>query len=327
MPVRVRGTGMYVPADVRDNQSFCNYLDTTDEWIVTRTGIRERHYAAPEQAASDLALEASRAALKDAGISADDIDLIVCCTATGDHPFPATAAFIQAGLGSAKPTAAMDVSAACAGFLYGSSLVSGLLSSGVYENVLVVGAEVLTRVADAEDRTTCVLFGDGAGAVVYSRSNDPEQGILYSELGCEGSRTDHIWIPAGGSRLATSSNTVAERLHYLRMKGREVYRFAVNKMQELIDRALESCNLTPEDIRLIIPHQSNMRIIESVREKLGLPAERVSMNIDRYGNTSAASVPIALHEARKAGRVKAGDLILMVAIGAGLSWGLMILRL
>lgn len=326
LPVRIRGTGMYVPADIRTNQSFCDHLDTSDEWIVTRTGIRARRYARPDQAASDLALEAGRMALKNAGLSADELDIVVCCTATGDHPFPATATIVSGGLGG-RSTAAMDVSAACAGFLYGSALVSGLLAAGVYRNALVIGTEVLSRVADTEDRTTCVLFGDGAGAAVYTRSDSESQGILYSELGCDGSRTDHIWIPAGGSRLSTSANTVAERLHYLRMKGREVYRFAVVKMQELIDRAIASCNLTPEDIRLVIPHQSNMRIIESVRERLGLPPERVSMNIERYGNTSAASIPIALHEARQEGRVQEGDLVLMVAIGAGLTWGVMVVRL
>ncbi len=326
IPLVLRGTGTYVPDEVLDNQHFVNYLDTNDEWIVSRTGIRERRRAAPHESSATMAIEACRRALEQAELSPSDMDVIICATATPDCVFPATAAFIQGELG-APGVAAFDVSAACAGFLYGSIIAAGFLGGGIYKRALVVGTETLTRYPDPEDRTTAVLFGDGAGAAIYETTTDTDRGVLFCDLGCEGTRAEHIWVPAGGSRLFTSEATVAERLHYLRMKGREVYKFAVLKMHELVDEALQTSGVNPDDLKLVIPHQSNLRIIESVRARLGLPREKVVVNIDRYGNTSAASIPIALDEARRNGTVGPGDLVLMVAIGAGLAWGTMIVRL
>jgi 3-oxoacyl-[acyl-carrier-protein] synthase-3 len=322
----IRGTGSYTPDRIVTNEHFISYLDTSDEWIVTRTGIRRRHWASPQQATSDLGAEAARRAIADAGLTVQDIDCIICATATGDHPFPATACFIQHLIG-AEPVPAFDVGAACAGFLYACNTAVGFISTGAFRNVLAIGAETLSRYGDPEDRSTCVLFGDGAGAAVWSRAEEPGPSILYSEFGTDGSRTDHIVALAGGSRLFASPVTTAERLHYLRMKGREVYKFAVLKMGELIDRALAETGLRPDDLKLVIPHQSNARIIESTRERLGLPPEKVVLNIGEYGNTSAASIPIALDDARRSGAVKAGDAVLMIALGAGLTWGVILIRL
>ena len=324
-PIRLLGTGSYVPSGVRDNQYFTNYLDTSDEWIVSRTGIRERRVAAPDEAASDLGIHAARRAIEDAHLSPDDIDVLICATATGDHQFPATASFIQNGIG-AQNIPAFDVGAACAGFLYGAVVATGLLSSGLYRRALVIGTEALTRFADDEDRGTVVLFGDAAGAAIFERSHEAEGKVLHCNMGCDGSKADYIIAPAGGSRLPASETTVAERMHFLRMRGREVYKFAVAKMKELIDTALEQTGLPAEDLKLVIPHQSNLRIMESAREKLGLPREKMVVNIDRYGNSSAASVIVGLDEARKTGVVQPGDIVLMLGIGAGLTWGAMLLR-
>ncbi|MEK7732055.1 MAG: beta-ketoacyl-ACP synthase 3, partial [Planctomycetota bacterium] len=230
LPIRFSGTGAYVPVEVVANQHFVDYLDTTDEWIVSRTGIRERRKASPSECTSTMAVEAARQALENSGMTADDIDVIVCATATGDCPFPATAAFVQEALGG-RLTPAFDVGAACAGFIYATTVGAGLLGSGLYEHALIIGAETLTRYIDPQDRTTCVILGDGAGAAVISKAKNPEQAILHCEMGCDGTRTKQIWVPAGGSRLPASSTTVAERLHYMKMRGRDVYKFAVIKMQ------------------------------------------------------------------------------------------------
>ncbi|MHC4697637.1 MAG: beta-ketoacyl-ACP synthase III [Planctomycetota bacterium] len=326
LPIRFLGTGAYVPEHVLTNQHFIDYLDTSQEWILTRTGIRERRQAAPDECTSTLATKAAERALEDAGLTIDDIGVIVCATATGDHQFPATATYVQAALGGGE-IPAFDVGAACAGFLHATTVAAGLLCSGIYKNALVIGAETLTRFANTEDRTTVVLFGDGAGAAVLTRSDSPEHGILYCDLGCDGTKANLILVPAGGTRLPASQMTVAERYHTLHMKGREVYKFAVIKMQKIIDQALAATGLSPDDLKLVIPHQSNLRIIQSVREKMGLPQEKVVINIDRFGNTSAASVPMGLDEARRNGTVREGDLVLMVAIGAGLTWATMIVRL
>jgi len=326
LPIQFLGTGTYVPRDVLTNQHFVDRLETTDDWIVTRTGIRERRRAASNECTSTMAGRAAEAALIDAGLKAKDLDAIICATATPDCPFPATAAFVQAQIG-APCIPAFDVSAACAGFLYATYVAGGLLAAGVHQRILVLGAETLTRYADPDDRRTAILFGDAAGAAILARSSDPERGILYCENGCDSSCAEYIWVPAGGARLFASSTTVAERLHYLRMRGREVYKFAVLKMQELIDRALRATGLSPNDLKLLIPHQSNLRIIESVRERMDLPKEKVAVNIDRYGNTSAASVILALDEARRCGKLTAGDLVMMLAVGAGLTWSIIVLRL
>lgn len=325
-PIRFCGTGAYVPEQVISNQHFTDYLDTSDEWIVSRTGIRERRQAAPEESTSTLAVKAAEQALEDAGTTAEEIDVVICATATGDHPFPATAGMVQHALGAGN-AAAFDVGAACAGFLYASSIAAGLLHSGIHKRALVIGAETLTRFTDMEDRRMAILFGDGAGAAVMTKAVTPGPAILYCHLGCDGSRGKDIWLPAGGSALPASSTTVAERLHYMKMRGREVYKFAVIKLRQLVDTALRETNLTPDDLKLVIPHQSNLRIIESVRTRMGLPKDKVAVNIDRYGNTSAASIIMALDEARRDGTLKTGDLVLMTAIGAGLTWGTMIVRL
>lgn len=326
-PIQICGTGAYNPEKVIDNESFTKYLDTSDEWIRTRTGISERRNVAKTEFTSTISRIASERALEDAGVDAGDVDLIIVATASGDYPFPSTASIIQHELG-AKRAGALDVNAACSGFMYGTTVAAGMIAANMKECAIVVGAETLSRFIDAEDRTTCILFGDGAGAAVLKKCDeDAGPRILYSDLGCDGSRTDHIWIPAGGSRNPTSSTTVAERLHFMRMKGREVYKFAVVKMQRLIENALEATGLSTADLKLLIPHQSNLRIIESVQEKLGLPSEKIAVNIDRYGNTSAASVIMAMDEARRSGQLVSGDHALLVAIGAGLVWGTMIVRL
>lgn len=326
LPIRIRGTGSYVPAEVLTNQHFVDYLDTTNEWIVTRTGIRERRRAAPDECTSTMATHASERALEDAGLTPDDLDVIVCATATGDCPFPATATFVQAALG-AKNIPAFDVCAACAGFLYATHVTAGLLASNMYKTALVIGAETLTRYADAQDRATAILFGDAGGAMVIERTDDPETGILYWNMGCDGQRAEHIWVPAGGSRMPTTDATIAERLGYMHMRGREVYKFAVTKMLSLINEAFQATGLNADDLKLLIPHQSNLRIIESVREKLDFPENKVAVNIDRYGNTSAASIIMGLDEARRNGVLQTGDMVMMIAIGAGLTWGVMIVRL
>ncbi|MEK6799826.1 MAG: beta-ketoacyl-ACP synthase III [Planctomycetota bacterium] len=326
IPIRFAGTGAYVPERVLTNQHFIDYLETSDEWIVSRTGIRERRWASKDETTSTMAVRAATNALADAGLSAEDIDLIVLATATGDCPFPATAAFVQSGLGC-RSIPAFDVSAACAGFLHALVVASGMLAAGAYRNALVIGAETLSRVTDPEDRTTAILMGDAAGAVVLTNALNPEQGILHATLGCDGSKAKLIWLPAGGSLLPASPMTVAERLHFMHMRGREVFKFAVVKMAELIDEAMTATGLKPDDLKLVIPHQSNLRIIEAARERLGLPREKIAINIDRFGNTSAASVPVALDEARRNGRLQTGDHILMLAIGAGLTWGAMVVQL
>jgi len=326
LPIQILGTGSYLPAEVIRNDHFTSYLDTSDEWIVTRTGIRERRKAPPSECTSTMAVEASKRALADAGLAVEDIDAIICATSTGDYPFPPTAALIQAGL-SAPNVPAFDIAAACAGYIYATYVAAGMLTAGIYRRVLVVGSESLSRYGDPEDRRTVVLFGDAAGAAVLARSADPSRGILHYEMGCDGTKADWIWVPAGGAKLYASATTVAERLHYMRMRGREVYKFAVLKMAELIDRALAAAKITAADLKLMVPHQSNLRIIESVRDRLNLPAEKVAVNIDRCGNTSAASVIMALDEHRRKGTLQAGDFILLIGIGAGLTWGTMVLRL
>lgn len=326
LPIQFVGTGSYVPDEVITNEHFAGYLDTSDEWITTRSGIKERRRAAPDQCTSTLSTLAARQALDDAGMTAKDLDLIICATATGDCPFPSTATFIQAAL-EARGAAAFDVSAACAGFLHAMHVAAGFISADMFERILVVGAETLSRFVDPYERGTAVLFGDAAGAAIVTKADRDDQGVIYHEMGCDGTRTEHIWVPAGGSRLPASESSVAKRLHFMHMRGREVYKFAVNKMQELVDRAFETTGLTPSDLKLLIPHQSNLRIIESFRRKMGLPKEKVAVHIDRFGNTSAASVPMSLDEGRRDGTLVPGDLILMIAVGAGLTWSTMVIRL
>ena len=326
LPVYIRGTGCYAPERVVTNDFFAQYLDTSDEWISSRTGIHSRRWAAPGEFTSTLASHAARRALEDAEMDVSEIDAIICATATGDCPVPATACFIQDQIG-AKGVPAFDIGAACAGFMYGSTVAAGLIQTGLYKNILMIGAETLSRFSDPQDRSMGILFGDAAGAAIWSKTDDPDRGILYVEMGADGSKTEHIWLPAGGSRLPASESTVAERLHFLRMKGREVFKFAVMKMQECIDRALSTLGITPDDLTLLIPHQSNGRIIKATQERMGLPVEKVVLNIGEYGNTSAASIPLGLDHARRTGQLCEGDLVLLIAIGAGLTWSTRVLRM
>lgn len=326
IPIIIRGTGSFVPEEVVTNEFFASYLDTSDEWITKRTGIRTRHRAGPGESTSTMAIEASRRALDDAKVSADEIDLIVLCTATPDHPIPMTASAIQHGLGMTD-IPAFDISATCSGLIYGLVVAGSLLHSKTYDTILLIGADALTRSTDYQDRSTCILFGDGAGALVLSRSPTPDRGIIYQKIGADGAHLRHFWVPAGGSSEPADTRTVNERLHFMRMRGRELFKVAVVKMQSLVDDALRETGLTAEDLAMVIPHQSNRRIIESVRTRLGLPEEKVAVNIDRYGNTSSASIALAFDEYRRDGHIGEGDLVLLVAFGAGVSWGTMILRL
>jgi len=324
-PMVIRGTGSAAPEQILTNDDIAKRVETNDEWIVQRTGIRQRRIASDEDSTLSLAVSASREALDHAGLTPDDIDQIVFATVTPDRTIPATACELQAELGCGL-IPAFDIQAACSGFVYGLVNAAQSLQCGFAKTVLVVGSETLSRVTDQEDRATCILFGDGAGAAVIQRPDDPKQGILTAELGADGQRAKHIWIPAGGSAEPTSQRTLNERLHYMKMEGREVYKFAVSKIQELVTRSLDEAGVGIADLRLFIPHQSNIRIIESVSDKLHLSREQVVINIERYGNTSSASVPLAFHEAWQAGRIQRGDLVLMIGIGAGLTWGSVLLR-
>lgn len=326
MGIAIRGTGRGIPQRVVTNADFEKMVDTTNEWILARTGIRERHFAEKGESSLTMGLEASRQALADAGLAAGELDMIIFGSISPHYPLPATACLLQTELGL-RNIPAFDVSAACCGFMYSLVIAARIIRSGGYRNILVVGSEHMSSITDFEDRASCVLFGDGAGAAVMSACDDQRRGLIYSSLGADGSGAKLIWIPGGGSFEPVSQKIVDERLQFVRMKGREVYKFAVQKMHEVIDEVLERTGVSPEDISLVIPHQSNLRIIESAREKLGLPPEKVMVNIDRYGNTSSASVAICLDEARRQGRVKPGDLVLMVAFGAGLTWGSALLRL
>lgn len=325
-PVEIVGTGMSMPERAVENDELARTVDTSNEWIVQRTGIRSRRWAAEHESTLTFATAASQAALADAGLTAEDIDLIVVATVTPEHCLPSTACLLQAGLGC-RWIPAYDLSAACSGFVY--ALVQGAqyVVTGMAKNVLVVGAETLSRITDMQDRATCVLFGDGAGAAILRRSEDPQRGLLASRTGADGYRGMLINVPAGGSKEPASQRTVAERMHYMRMQGREVYKFAVTQMNAIIHETCDDAGVKPEDLKLIIPHQSNLRIIESATNRAGVPMERVAVNIDRFGNTSAASVAVALDEARRGGTLVAGDLVLLVAFGAGLTWGSALLRI
>jgi 3-oxoacyl-[acyl-carrier-protein] synthase-3 len=325
--VALRGTGGCVPARVLANADFEKTLNTTDEWIHTRTGIRERRIAGPDETSASLGLGAAQRALRAANLTPQDLDLIVCASVTPEMMFPSTACFIQAGLGC-RPIGAFDLLAACSGFIYGLAVGSQFIQTGTYRHVLVVGTETLSRITDYADRASCILFGDGAGAAVLSATDDPGRGLHYFRLHADGTNADLLMsLPGGGSRHPASAQTLQEGLHHIKLRGREVYKFAVATMQELIQDALTACNLRLEDVALIIPHQVNLRIIDSAITHLGFPAEKVMVNIDRYGNTSAASVPLALDEAIQAGRVRPGDKIILVAFGGGLTWASAVLTL
>jgi 3-oxoacyl-[acyl-carrier-protein] synthase-3 len=312
------GWGMSVPSRILTNDDLSKIVDTTDEWIRSRTGIRQRHISGPRDTTASLAIEASLKALSVAGMPARHIGLVIVATTLPEYYFPSTACIVQDQLG-ASDAAAFDLSAACSGFVYGLSIASQMITCGSVNNALVIGSETMSRFLDWKDRSTCVLFGDGAGAVVLQASDRPG-GILASALHADGSGGDLLMVPAGGSHLPTSLETVEKNLHYLTMNGREVYRFATRVMASSTLEVVHKAGLSLDDIRLIIPHQANSRIIESAAKELKLPMDRFVMNVDRYGNTSAASIPIAMCEAIEAGRIKPGDHIALVAFGGGLTW-------
>ncbi len=329
MPTRstvILGTGSYAPDRILTNEDLAKMVDTSDEWIVARSGIRERRIAAADQATSDLAVLAARRALDDAGVAASEIDLLVVATVTPDLPMPSTACFVQHKLGIPSTAACFDLNAACSGFIYGLDTACALIGSGRYKKALVVGAEKLSSIVDWQDRGTCLLFGDGAGAAVVGASDTPGIGLIGTKLGALGEDTDLLCIPAGGGRTPTSPESIARGDHFIKMKGKEVFKLAVRVMEEAARDILEQHGLAATQIGLVIPHQANLRIIDAIAQYLELPVERFFVNVDRYGNTSAASIPIALDEARRAGRIKPGDLTLLVAFGAGLTYGSALIR-
>ncbi len=315
----IRGTGSYVPPRIVPNDEFTQSLDTTDEWILTRTGIRERRHAGPGDTAATMGTLAAREALSAAGVSPGDIDLIVCATVTPDLMCPSTACLIQSYL-DCRTIPAFDISAACSGFVYALSVAEQYIRSGSAKNVLVVGAEVLSRVTDFTDRNTCILFGDGAGAVVLGASLDPTRGFLNIRLFADGSRQELIQVPSTVTPNPPPGSMALPNLRYLRMNGREVFKFAVTQLRAQVQLALDDCKRLGTELSLIVPHQVNVRVIDAALEDLDFPAEKVVVNLDKYGNTSAASVPIALDEAVRTVRCGPGDTILLVAFGGGLTW-------
>ncbi|NBK47649.1 MULTISPECIES: beta-ketoacyl-ACP synthase III [Staphylococcus] len=310
MNVGIKGFGAYAPDRVVDNAYFESYLDTSDEWISQMTGIKERRWADENQDTSDLAYEASIRAIEDAGIDAQDIDMVIVATSTGDHRFPTVANMLQQRLGLGK-VASMDQLAACSGFMYGIVTARSFVLSGEYQNVLVVGADKLSKITDLNDRSTAILFGDGAGAVIIGEVSE-NRGILSYELGSDG---------VGGKYLYQDQET-----NFIRMNGREVFKFAVRVMGESSQRAVEKANLGPDDINMFIPHQANIRIMESARQRLNLPKEKMSVSVDKFGNTSAASIPLSVKQELENGRIKDDDVVVFVGFGGGLTWGSIVIR-
>ncbi len=317
-PITITGLGCYVPEQVVTNDDLSKTLDTSDEWIMERTGIRERRVAASDQAMSDIALPAATRALEDAGVQALEVDLIIVATVTPDMAFPSTGAILADQLG-ASDAAAYDLSAGCTGFMYALAQGYGMVAAGLADKTLIVGGDVLSKIVNWQDRSTCVLFGDGAGAVVLERSD--EGGFLGFELGAEGAGGVHLNIPAGGSRMPTTPDTLAQELHWVQMNGREVFKFATRVLVTSAEKLLERCGLSIDDVDVYVPHQANVRIIDYATKKLGIPEDRVIVNVDRYGNTSSGSIPLALADAESEGRLKPGATVLMTGMGAGLTWG------
>ena len=316
--VSIIGTGSYLPERVLTNADLEKMVETNDEWIVSRTGIKERRIASAEQSTSDLAANAALAAMENAGITADEIDLILVATITPDMFFPSTACFVQHKIG-AKNAACFDVSAACAGFLYAIEIAQQFITSHTYDTILVIGAEKLSSIVDWTDRNTCVLFGDGAGAAIL-RHRGGGHGVVSTFMGSDGGLSDILYIPGGGSKFPVTKENADQRLNCIKMNGKETYKHAVISMLDAAQRALAEANLTPEDLACIIPHQANLRIIEAIAHRLDVPMERFMVNLDRYGNTSAAAVAIALDEANRTGRMQVGDYVLLVVFGGGLTW-------
>ena len=322
--VKILATGSYVPEKILTNSDLEKMVDTSDQWITERTGIKERRIIGKNQNLSDLAFEASKKAIEKSKISINDIDIIIVATVSGDMPFPATACTLQKKLGS--NAVAFDISAACSGFMYGLSIAKSFIESGAYKTVLLVGGEVLTRITDWTDRNTCVLFGDGAGAMVLQAS-ETEKDVLSVHLGADGTYTNLLNMPAGGTAMPTTHETVENKLHYIKMSGKEVFKIAVVKMAEAAKKALELSGKKDEDVALYIPHQANLRIIEAVGKRLGVEKKKVYVNVHKYGNMSAATTIIALDEAISSGAAKKGDIITVMAFGGGLTWGAAVLKI
>jgi 3-oxoacyl-[acyl-carrier-protein] synthase III len=320
----ILGTGSALPKKVITNFDLEKMVETSDKWITERTGIKERRQAAPDETTSTLSVQAAEKALEMAGVPPDQLDLIICSTISPDMPLPATASLIQRELG-AGTCCAFDLAAACSGFLFALTVVDQFVKTGKAKRALVIGAELLSRYLDYQDRATCVIFGDGVAAGVLGAVN-PTSGILASEVHTNGVYADHLYIPAGGTARPASCETVQAREHFIKMRGNELFKVAVRSLEEVSLRVMEQANVQPGEIDLFIPHQANFRITEAVRERLGVPAEKVYSNISRVGNTSSASIPICLDECVRGGRIKKGDLILMSAFGAGVTWGSVLLR-
>ena len=320
----ITGVGSYLPDKILTNHDLEKLVDTTDDWILQRTGIRERRIVENGVATSDLGAIASLKAIENAGISAEEIDMIITSTITPDYLFPSTSCCLQKQIGAVHASA-FDISAACAGFVYALSIGQSVINSGAAKTVLVVGAECLSKITDYTDRATCILFGDGAGAVVLQNNKEKHQ-ILDTRVVSDGTYADVLIIPGGGSKHPATAESVQERLHYIRFKGREVFKLAINTITNQVIEHAQKNGFTVQDIDLIIPHQSNLRIIEATMERLKLPMEKAFVNIDKYGNTSSASVPIAIDEAQQAGRLRKGDLVMLVAFGGGLTWGSCVIR-
>jgi 3-oxoacyl-[acyl-carrier-protein] synthase III len=322
--VGIVGTGSYIPENVITNVDLENRMDTTDEWITSRTGIKRRHFAPKDMPVSELCYQAGLRALEDAKVAPEDVDLVIIATITPDYAFPATACLVADRLG-AKNAAAFDLEAGCTGFIYGVATASQFIATGMYKTALVIGGETMSKILNWDDRSTCILFGDGAGAAVL-QSVEEGSGFLSFELGADGSGGKLLSQPAGGSQCPASLETVGKQLHTVHMAGNEVYKFAVRIMGEVAVKALEKAGLTREDVDLLIPHQANMRIVDAAIKRLGISPDKVIINLDKYGNMSAASIPVALDEASKAGRLAEGDTVVMVGFGTGLTWGACVLR-
>ncbi len=321
---KITGTGTYAPKRVMTNRDLGKMVDTSSQWILDRTGIQERRIAAEGEATSDLAIEAARQALEAARLKASELDLLIVATCTPDMFLPSTACIVQDRLGARKAVA-FDVSAACSGFLYALSVGDQYLRNGVFKTALIIGAEVMSRITDWSDRSTCILFGDGSGAVVLEAQKGLH-GVLSTHLYSDGRLWDLIHVPGGGSRIPASSETIGKGLNFMKMKGNETFKVAIRNLAEAADEALAHNHLKVSDVSLLIPHQANLRIITAVADRLGLPIERVMVNIDRFGNTSAASIPMALDEAVRSGRIETGDILLVEAFGAGLTWAAAVIR-
>ena len=327
LSVKISGTGSYLPNKILSNEDLEKIVDTSDEWITTRTGIKERRIAADTQSTSDLATEAAIAAMSDAKLTIDEIDLIIVATISPDAFFPSTACYVQKNIGAINALC-FDVSAACSGFLYAMQIAENFISSGQRKNALIIGAEKLSSMVDWEDRNTCVLFGDGAGAAILTadEENEGSKKILASVLGSDGRQTDILHVPGGGSACPITPDNADQKLNAIRMQGREVYKYAVNAMRRAAEQVLEKSHMKVEDVDKLIPHQANLRIIEAITDRMGIPSERTFVNLDKYGNTSAAAVAIALDEANKTQSIKKGDIVLLVAFGAGLTWASSLLK-